>query len=138
MQDLQLMSWLLPPELLPGHPNSRKYLPPLYKRHSWIPPALAVTMGRRRAADSAGNLQAGGRPCFFPDGTLVGDFPCFPEADESMCCWANHTCMSNGYCRFPDNDMPGQMRYIRGSCTDRECAKFQFNFVRGLSSYLWG
>lgn len=38
-----------------------------------------------------------------------------------MCCWANHTCLDNGLCRWPDNEMPGQMRYIRGSCTDKEC-----------------
>jgi len=64
---------------------------------------------------------AAGKPCYFPDGTLVGDFPCFPDQDESMCCYANHTCMSNGLCRWPDNQMPGQMRYIRGSCTDKQC-----------------
>jgi len=65
--------------------------------------------------------KAENQPCYFPDGSLVGDFPCFPEQDVSMCCWANHTCMDNGMCRFPDNEMPGQMRYIRGSCTDKQC-----------------
>ena len=72
----------------------------------------------------AGTMAAsGGKSCYFPDGSLAPDLPCFPDQEESMCCYSNHTCLDNGLCRRPDIEMTGQLKYLRGSCTDKQCER---------------
>jgi len=90
------------------------------------------------------SLTSPSAPCYFPDGTYIDfDAPCFPDRPQSFCCGRNHTCMSNGLCRWPDAEMPSPLAYIRGSCTDRtwnspecpqHCANKLFNTAEIVTS----
>ncbi|KAK4153600.1 hypothetical protein C8A00DRAFT_15215 [Chaetomidium leptoderma] len=63
--------------------------------------------------------------CYYPTSGVDGDFPCNPDAEESMCCGTGPgaMCLTNGACQRPGQD------FIRGSCTDKtwaspECPSF--------------
>ncbi|KXX81091.1 hypothetical protein MMYC01_202798 [Madurella mycetomatis] len=54
--------------------------------------------------------------CFLPNGKLSpGDFPCDPDAEESMCCGGEPgtACLSNKLCSGPS------ARPAQGACTDK-------------------
>lgn len=53
------------------------------------------------------------RDCFFPNGDLRIERPCFPEAAVSPCCAVDWTCLANGLCFYPPSG-----RLSRGTCTD--------------------
>ena len=65
-------------------------------------------------------LQTCSAKCYYPDGTQAADFPCDPDAENSMCCgdgrpvkdFVGFACLSNKMCQSSSG------RIIRGSCTD--------------------
>ncbi|RGP65475.1 hypothetical protein FSPOR_7272 [Fusarium sporotrichioides] len=63
--------------------------------------------------------------CYYPNGIEANDFPCDPDAEESVCCSGGlgTVCLSNKLCIGADGNT------LRGSCTDKnwaspECAMF--------------
>ncbi|KAF2845744.1 hypothetical protein T440DRAFT_407179 [Plenodomus tracheiphilus IPT5] len=61
--------------------------------------------------------------CYFPDGKSIPrqDTPCRSEG-FSTCCGQGYACLSNNLCMLTEhvpNPIPGQSRYVRGSCTDQ-------------------
>ncbi|RGP63541.1 hypothetical protein FLONG3_9847 [Fusarium longipes] len=63
--------------------------------------------------------------CYYPNGIEANDFPCDPDAEESVCCSGGlgTMCLSNKLCIGADGNT------LRGSCTDKnwaspECAMF--------------
>lgn len=74
--------------------------------------------------------KARNKQCVFPDERSFpsGDYPCFPNNEDSMCCRAGDACMSNGLCRAPGDMSQNRIRYTRGSCTDCRTPVFLFFF----------
>ncbi|KPM36212.1 hypothetical protein AK830_g10347 [Neonectria ditissima] len=63
--------------------------------------------------------------CYYPNGAKSNDFPCDPDADESVCCGGGlgSVCLSNKLCQGANGNT------VRGSCTDQnwsslECPMF--------------
>lgn len=70
--------------------------------------------------------------CYYPNGVEANDFPCDPDADESVCCSGGlgTVCLSNKLCIGADGNT------LRGSCTDKswaspECAMFCLGADKG-------
>ncbi|KFA55968.1 hypothetical protein S40293_04042 [Stachybotrys chartarum IBT 40293] len=58
-----------------------------------------------------------GQQCYFPDGSeALGNFPCDPDAEDSVCCGGSRgtVCISNKLCGS------GNGNVIRGACTDQD------------------
>jgi hypothetical protein len=54
--------------------------------------------------------------CYYPNGDESADYPCDPDAEESVCCAdasVGFACLSNKLCLSPGG------RTARGSCTDK-------------------
>ncbi|KAK4151131.1 transcription initiation factor IID, 18kD subunit-domain-containing protein [Chaetomidium leptoderma] len=67
------------------------------------------------------------KKCYYPNGEEAFDFPCDPDAEDSVCCadvqTVGQACLSNKLC------VSSQNRIARGSCTDKtwrspECAPY--------------
>lgn len=57
--------------------------------------------------------------CYYPDGTInIGDHPCDPNADVSMCCSDISQCLTNGLCALGDTTSRSGISFARGTCTD--------------------
>ncbi|KAH7121730.1 hypothetical protein B0J13DRAFT_512381 [Dactylonectria estremocensis] len=56
--------------------------------------------------------------CYYPNGDKASDFPCDPDADESVCCGGGlgSVCMSNKLCLGSNGNT------VRGSCTEKDWA----------------
>ena len=67
-------------------------------------------------------LSTNSSECYWPDGNFESDYaPCYPDQEVSVCCGQGHSCMSNGLCRWPDDEMTAPLTYVRGGCTDKSC-----------------
>ncbi|KAG8671799.1 hypothetical protein FPOAC2_05157 [Fusarium poae] len=70
--------------------------------------------------------------CYYPNGIEANDFPCDPDAKNSVCCGGGlgTVCLSNKLCIGADGNT------LRGSCTDKnwaspECAMYCLGADRG-------
>ncbi|KAH7176186.1 hypothetical protein EDB81DRAFT_706464 [Dactylonectria macrodidyma] len=56
--------------------------------------------------------------CYYPNGDEASDFPCDPDADESVCCGGGlgSVCLSNKLCLGSNGNT------VRGSCTEEDWA----------------
>jgi hypothetical protein len=63
--------------------------------------------------------------CFYPDGSQAqGDYACNLTASTSFCCAIGYYCLDNKICvnsapSDSEDDVGNQLKYNRGSCTDR-------------------
>ena len=83
--------------------------------------------------------------CYDTDGDQTATnfvIPCVPEAEVSLCCRLNDTCLSNGLCRANLTQVPTDLTpFYTGRCTDSSwnssvCPKIcENNEIRQVTLY---